>query len=204
MIDDTEELAVYERQGYGGENGFGSNPAIIVVGFINSFADPDQFGGGNIGEAIENTANLLAAARKAGVPIAFTRVVHADDGADAGVFCLKSPNLARLVENAPGSHIVAALSPEPGECVFRKTQPSAFFGTNLAAWPISRGVDTYTELRPGDGGRFHELQLQDHRRNGLRRRSCDGPASREPVRYAAKVCGLDDSGCRYFTPCQTA
>ena len=142
MIDDTEELAVYERQGYGGESGFGANPAIIVVDFINSFADPDQFGGGNISEAIKNTVSLLAAARKAGVPIAFTRVVYADDGSDAGVFCLKSPNLARLVENAPGSHIVAALSPESGEVVFRKTQPSAFFGTNLAAWLISRGVDT--------------------------------------------------------------
>jgi len=99
-------------------------------------------GGGNIGEAIDNTAKLLAAARKANVPIAYARVVYADDGSDSSVFCLKSPNLAKLTESAPGSQIVDALSPEPGDYIVRRIQPSAFFGTNLAAWLIGAGIDT--------------------------------------------------------------
>jgi maleamate amidohydrolase len=142
MTDDTSELEVYERQGYGGRSGFGNKPAVIVIDFVNGFADPDQFGGGNIGTAIDNTAKLLSAARKARVPIAYTRVVYADDGSDAGVFCLKAPNLAKLTEHAPGSQIVDALSPEPGDYIVRKIQPSAFFGTNLSAWLISKGIDT--------------------------------------------------------------
>ncbi|MEM9682164.1 MAG: isochorismatase family protein [Pseudomonadota bacterium] len=142
MTDDQNEIDVYERQGYGNSSGFGERPAVLVVDFVNGFADPDQFGGGNIGDAIENTAKLLAAARTATVPIAYTRVVYADDGSDVGVFCLKAPNLAHLKEDADGSQIVAALAPEPGDYIVRKTQPSAFFGTNLSAWLINKGVDT--------------------------------------------------------------
>jgi len=142
MTDAISDLEIYKRQGYGGKSGFGNRPAVIVVDFVNGFADPNQLGGGNIGEAIENTAKLLSAARNANLPIAYTRVVYADDGADSSVFCLKSPNLAKLTEDAPGSQIVNALSPEPGDYVVRKIQPSAFFGTNLAAWLIGNGVDT--------------------------------------------------------------
>ena len=103
---------------------------------------PDQFGGGNIGEAIENTQGLLAEARALELPIAFTRVVYADDGSDAGVFTLKAPGLTQLTENAFGSQIVEQLEPRDGEYIVRKTQPSAFFGTHLTAWFVSKGVDT--------------------------------------------------------------
>ncbi|MEM7123826.1 MAG: isochorismatase family protein [Pseudomonadota bacterium] len=142
MVDPSSDVEIYKRQGYGGKSGFGKSPAVIVVDFVNGFADPDQLGGGNIGEAIENTAKLLSAARRAKLPIAYTRVVYADDGADLSVFCLKSPNLAKLTEDAPGSQIVESLAPQAGDYIVRKIQPSAFFGTNLAAWLVGHGVDT--------------------------------------------------------------
>ena len=114
----------------------------MIVDFVNGFANPDQFGGGNIGEAIEGTQGLLAEARGLGLPIAFTRVVYADDGSDAGVFTLKAPALTQLTEDSFGSQIVDQLMPRDGEYIVRKTQPSAFFGTNLTAWYVSKGVDT--------------------------------------------------------------
>ena len=64
--------------------------------FVNGFNDPSAFGGGNIAAAIERTAELLRACRRLKVPVAFTRVVYADDGSDAGVFCLKAPSLLKL------------------------------------------------------------------------------------------------------------
>ena len=85
---------------------------------------------------------LLRAAREAGLPVAFTRVVYAADGSDAGVFTRKAPGLLALTEESEGSQIVPELAPRPGEHVIRKTQPSAFFGTDLAAWLLGRGVDT--------------------------------------------------------------
>ena len=136
------ELEIYQKQGFGNSSGIGQRPSLLIVDFVNGFANPDQFGGGNIGEAIENTRGLLAEARTLGLPIAFTRVVYADDGSDAGVFTLKAPALTQLTEGAFGSQIVDQLKPRDGEYIVRKTQPSAFFGTNLTAWYVSKGVDT--------------------------------------------------------------
>ena len=60
MSKDTE---VYKKQGLGARMGFGQNPALLIIDFINGFNDPDAFCGGNIQSAIDNTGILLAAAR---------------------------------------------------------------------------------------------------------------------------------------------
>jgi maleamate amidohydrolase len=133
---------VYAKQGFGASSGFGVAPALLIVDFVNGFNDPDLFGGGNIPEAIANTARLLAVAREQQIPVCFTRVVYADDGSDAGVFCLKAPKLSVLTETSRASQVVYELTPIEGEYVLRKTQPSAFFGTDLAPWLIRRRVDT--------------------------------------------------------------
>ena len=70
------ELEIYQKQGFGNSSGIGQRPALLIIDFVNGSANPDQFGGGNIGEAIENTRGLLAEARALGLPIAFTRVVR--------------------------------------------------------------------------------------------------------------------------------
>lgn len=136
------DVTLYRRQRFGQPVGFGDHPALLVVDFTNAFADPTRFGGGNVLEAIANTRPVLQAARRAGLPIAFTRVVYAADGSDAGIFTRKAPGLLDLTEEAEGSQVVSDLAPAPGEHVIRKTQPSAFFGTDLAPWLLGRGVDT--------------------------------------------------------------
>lgn len=142
MTDQTGDLDVYETQNFGNASGWGRSPALLIVDFVNGFTDPAKFGGGNIGPAIEKTAVLLDACRSYGLPVVFTRVVYADDGADNGVFCIKAPSLASLTEDNPDSHVVDALKPREGELIARKQQPSAFFGTNLHSWLTMRGVDT--------------------------------------------------------------
>lgn len=142
MSDQTGDLDVYETQNFGNASGWGRSPALLIVDFVNGFTDPAKFGGGNIGTAIENTAVLLDACRSYGLPVVFTRVVYADDGADNGVFCIKAPSLSGLTEDNPDSHVVEALKPRDGELIARKQQPSAFFGTNLHSWLTMRGVDT--------------------------------------------------------------
>ncbi|MEE2746492.1 MAG: hypothetical protein VX617_06390, partial [Pseudomonadota bacterium] len=47
-----DELEVYKRQGFGNLSGFGSRPALLVVDFVNGFADENELGGGNINDAI--------------------------------------------------------------------------------------------------------------------------------------------------------
>jgi maleamate amidohydrolase len=138
----TQEIDIYRNQGFGNSSGFGERPALLMVDFVIAFTDPAEFGGGNILEAVAKTRELLACARRCGIPVAHTRIVHAEDGADAGVFSLKARGLERLTESYPGSHIVPELTPVAGEYVVKKTKPSAFFGTELATWFISKQVDT--------------------------------------------------------------
>lgn len=133
---------IYEKQQFGGRIRLGVRPALLVVDFVNGFIDPEMFGGGNILEAAERTRPVLAAFRAHGAPVAFTRIVYAGDGSDAGIWAEKAPRLLALTEDAPASHVVDFLAPEPGEIVIRKTQASAFLGTDLAAILRARGVDT--------------------------------------------------------------
>ncbi|MBL8378437.1 MAG: isochorismatase family protein [Burkholderiales bacterium] len=137
-----DDLEVYKRQGFDNPSGFGKRPALVIVDFVNGFADPGKFGGGNIAPAIAATVKLLAFFRERRLPVAHTRVVYADDGSDWGVFTLKAPALKTLTESAHASQIVAELTPMAGEYVVRKRQASAFFGTELNAWLTMQRVDT--------------------------------------------------------------
>ncbi len=138
----TDDIALYRAQSFGGKVGIGSRPALCIVDFVNGFIDSKVFGGGNIAEAVANTVGLLAATRRRGLPVAFTRVVYVEDGRDHGAFVRKVPALAKLTEHAPNGQIVPELAPRPGELILRKTQPSAFFGTGYVERLRLAGVDT--------------------------------------------------------------
>ena len=136
------EKELYQRQGFGEEVGMGDRPGLLVVDFVNGFADPARFGGGNIPAAIARTVDLLALARDNRWPVAHSRIVYMDNDADANPFSVKVPGMLTLKENDHASRIVDELTPRAGELVVSKTVPSAFFGTTLAPWLLSRGVDT--------------------------------------------------------------
>jgi maleamate amidohydrolase len=136
------DLDIYKQQGFAQPIGIGAAPALVIVDFVLGFTDPAHFGGGNIAPAIANTVTLLALARTRAWPIAHTRVVYADDGANCGGFTRKVPALRRLTESSPLSQIVPELTPVPGELILRKHNASAFFGTELAGWLTARRTDT--------------------------------------------------------------
>lgn len=136
-----DDVEIYRKQQLGGTLAKGQRPALLVVDFVNGFIDPDVFGGGNTLDAAKATVPLLDAFRSRGLPIVFTRIVYADDGSDTGVWCEKAPRLRELTENNPASRIVDFLTPRSGEIIIRKTQPSAFFDTNLGSILRCQKVD---------------------------------------------------------------
>ncbi len=142
MSQESETRDIYRQQNFGNRIGFGRRSALLVVDFTVGFNDPALFGGGNIDAAVKRSIGLLEFFRKRSLPVAFTRVVYAEDGSDAGVFCLKTPNLRMLTETHPAGQVVPELEPRKGELVVRKTQASAFFGTGLAPWLVQQGADT--------------------------------------------------------------
>lgn len=138
----NDDIQSYRRQGFGADLQPIAPYGLLIIDFVNGFADPEVFGGGNIPQAIANTVPLLAEARARGWPVAHSRIVFADDGADGNIFSLKVPGMLGLKEDHPNSAIVPQLAPAPGELVVRKTVPSVFFGTGLAAWLTLHGVRT--------------------------------------------------------------
>jgi maleamate amidohydrolase len=133
---------VYQRQGFGAGLGIKGNIGLLIVDFVNGFADPAVFGGGNIRDAIAVTTRVLAEARGRKWPVAHSRIVYADNASDATIFSTKVPGMQTLKEDAAISHIVPELTPLDGELVVRKTVPSAFFGTGLTPWLVQHRVET--------------------------------------------------------------
>ena len=136
------ELEIFRQQNFGNPIGFGRRSALLVVDFTVGFNDPALFGGGNIDPAVKRTVRLLEFFRERKLPVAFTRVVYAEDGSDGGIFATKQPRLLMLTERHPAGQVVPELAPRAGELVVRKNQASAFFGTNLAPWLVQQGADS--------------------------------------------------------------
>lgn len=136
------DLDTYKRQSFGSKLEPKAPVGLLIVDFVNGFANPEVFGGGNIAQAISNTVPLLAFARERQWAIAHTRIVFANDDADKNIFTEKVPGMLALKEDHHDSAIVPELTPRHGELVVRKTVPSAFFGTSLFAWLAQRGVRT--------------------------------------------------------------
>jgi maleamate amidohydrolase len=134
---DTE---LYARQGFGGRLDLSGKAGLLIVDFTSGFADPTQLGGGNLADAIAPTRRVLELFRARQWPVAYSRIVFADDGSDANVFSVKARGLLALTEHAEASAIVPELAPVAGELIVRKTAPSAFSGTALAAWLVQQRV----------------------------------------------------------------
>ena len=136
-----QEIEIFAKQGFGCQLTPGRRSALVVVDFVNGFADPNHFGGGNIDSAIDKTGILLSEARHRDLPICFTRIVYPPHARQPTVFERKVPKFSVLTEGNVLSAIVPSLAPVAGELVIAKQNPSAFFGTNLAQWLVGSRVD---------------------------------------------------------------
>ena len=138
----TNKNQIYKEQGLGNSLIFGNNPALLIIDFSNGFNDPKVFGGGNISEAIFNSKKLLNFCRISNIPVAYSRIIYAEDGSNAGVFASKAPKLKTLTINNPLSHIVEELKPLSGEYIIDKTEASCFQSTGLLKWLVNKNIDT--------------------------------------------------------------
>jgi maleamate amidohydrolase len=120
----------------------GDRPALLIVDVVRAYLDAASPFYAGVEAALASNVRLAAAARKAGVPVIFTRVVYQPGGADGGLFYRKVPSLAVFDEGSPLGAFPRELQPAPGDTVVTKQYASAFFGTSLASTLQSQGVDT--------------------------------------------------------------
>ena len=135
-------MTSYAERGYGVRQvGFGEKPGIVVVDFQLAFTDPSFPTGGAplVRRAVENTARLLAVARRAGVPVASCYMCYHSER-DAPHW--KVDGIAELVEGHPGTQLDPAIADSSYDYVLRKGAPSIFFNTPAAAFFGKNRVDT--------------------------------------------------------------
>lgn len=121
----------------------GNRPALLIVDVVVAYlAEGSPLFMETAAAARDCNARLAEAARRAGVPVVFTNVAYKPDGSDGGVFYRKAPVLKAFVEGSPLGAFPEGLEPKPGDRVFTKQYPSAFFGTGLAEVLHAEGIDT--------------------------------------------------------------
>jgi len=133
--------ADYAAAGFAGTLPFGKCPALLMVDVCNAYLDPASPLYAGVEAALASNIRLLAAARMAGVPAVFTRVLYSADGLDGGLFYRKVPALSAYLPGNPLGDFPAGFGPEPGEVVVTKQYASAFFGTSLAATLNAQRID---------------------------------------------------------------
>ena len=96
--------------------------------------------------AIGPCVALVDAARRAGIPIVFTRFVYRPDYSDGGILVDElRPHLKdgrALREGDRDGELIGELRPRPGEHVVDKNRYSAFLGTKLEQILTENGVRT--------------------------------------------------------------
>jgi maleamate amidohydrolase len=141
-VDDATRK-LYEERGLGGRQGAGRRPALIIVDLNRGFTDPASPLHCDADVAVEATARLLAAAREAGCPVAFTTLSYDESGRRvAKAFIDKVPSLLTLAPGTPWPEIDERIAPRPDEPVMMKLFASAFFGTPLAPMLAAAHCDT--------------------------------------------------------------
>ena len=135
--------ADYAAAGFGGSLGWGARPVVVAIDVCMAYLDPASPLYAGVEDARDAIAELVAAARAAGVPVVWTKVEYEPGGADGGVFYRKVASLSVFQRGASDlGEFPAEAAPVEGERVYTKQYPSAFFGTGLADRLHADGIDT--------------------------------------------------------------
>lgn len=132
----------YAAAGFDGRLEFGKRPALLVVDVCMAYLDPASPLYAGVEDALASNLRLVDAARTAGAPVIFTRVLYSANGADGGLFYRKVPALKAYLPGNPLGDFPADFGPRGDEVLVTKQYASAFFGTSLAATLTAMRIDT--------------------------------------------------------------
>ena len=116
---------------------------------------------------LENTAKIIAAARKAGMPIIYVRHHYRKDKighfariTDRSLAAAQKPAVppvVRMIEGTVGTEVCDEIKPQPGDFTVFKTRSNAFYDTNLEIILRSQGIDTLILCGFATGGCIHHI-----------------------------------------------
>jgi nicotinamidase-related amidase len=189
-VSDTRD--VYGERGFGGRQGAGRHPALVVIDLNYAFTDPESPLHCDTDSAVQATARLLAAAREGDRPVAFTTIEY-DAGAKrvARAFIAKAPALTLMAPGSRWARIDERIAPREDEPVLVKLFASAFFGTALQSMLTATGADTLVVAGASTSGcvRATVVDALQHGLNVLVPR--EAVADRAPSAHEASLLDID-------------
>ena len=142
VIDEVDLQRDYDDAGFGGDLGFGEQPAVLCVDFAIAYVEPTSPLYAGVEDAVASAGRVVDAARGSGIPVIHTRVRYQPGGEDGGLFYRKVKALSCFDAGNPLGEFVDHPRPRDGEVVVTKQYASAFFGTSLASTLAAARIDT--------------------------------------------------------------
>src|SRR6476659_7960567 len=185
----------YQNRSYGEiPVGFGEKPGIVVVDFQTAFTDPRYPLGGAplVMRAVENTAKLLAVARRYDVPVASCYTAYMNERE------MPYWKITAVWDTFREDHPSSALDPrihDPSyDLTVCKKAPSIFFETGVSAYFIKERVDTVIVTGCNTSGciRATAIDSFSYRFRTIVPEDCVGDIEEQPHRD-----NLRDLGRRY-------
>jgi len=129
--------------------------ALVLFDFLEGHVNRDAESKRRYAPVLENASKVLAAARKAGVMVAYANADHRADAATTARTLRDTDNRLRpiaagdteshrplITGGTPQARVVAELAPRADELIVPKHRWSAFHGTYLETALRARGIDT--------------------------------------------------------------
>lgn len=189
----NDTLSDNYRGVWGQRLGFGRRPALLAIDFMQAYTTEDAplFAPGVV-SAVEESRELLACARRTGIPVIHTHIrYHAGHFADGGLWVKKAPVMKDMVAGNPLAAFCPPVAPLADEVVLSKQYASAFFGTALAPLLVAQGIDTLLMIGCSTSGciRASVVDAVQHGFRAMVVRECVG--DRHPGPHEANLFDID-------------
>ncbi|HEJ9171366.1 N-carbamoylsarcosine amidohydrolase [Serratia nevei] len=189
----NDTLSDNYRGVWGQRIGFGRRPALLAIDFMQAYTTEGAplFAPGVV-SAVEESRELLACARRTGIPVIHTHIrYHAGHFADGGLWVKKAPVMKDMVAGNPLAAFCPAVAPLANEVVLSKQYASAFFGTALAPLLVAQGIDTLLMIGCSTSGciRASAVDAVQHGFRAMVVRECVG--DRHPGPHEANLFDID-------------
>ena len=136
----------YSGSGFAQRLGWGSRPVVLAVDVCMAYLEESSPLFADAHDAGATAGRVVEAARRAGVPVVFTRISYEPGGANGGLFYRKVAGLRVFDDGSPLGAYPPGCAPRPGEVEIVKQYASAFFDTSLAAQLRVMEADTVVIL----------------------------------------------------------
>jgi len=142
-LENVELKKFYDAAGFRGRVGWGERPALLVIDMAGAWTSPTEQIGTDLSAVEGHIVDLLAEARRAGLPIIFTTMAWDPSLSEIGeVVRRKTTHSVHMLQGSDRVALRPQMERRADEPLVVKPRASAFFGTNVDGMLISAKADT--------------------------------------------------------------